>query len=204
MKGLRLVGVVSLLALCVGAASADGARAGVLSCADNPERVFAPWGDNSLYTLSPNGSLRGRRGRAGRSPAPGSSRRATTCRRGSYSLSLPNGSSATSPAACVKLADPASRFFVRNTGASDGRLKVEVTYKTLLGLFTFNATLGYVEADGTWQPSPKYGHVLMNIPRDARAQQQPLGSAALPLHADRAWLRPSRSTDLYVDPLLTI
>ena len=185
MKGLRLVGVVSVLALCVGAASADGARAGVLSCADNPERVFAPWGDNSLYTLSPNGSLED--GAAGWSLSGARViPQSNNLRRGSYSLSLPNGSSATSPAACVKLADPASRFFVRNTGASDGRLKVEVTYKTLLGLFTFNATLGYVEANGTWQPSPKYGHVLMNVLGTLGLNRQPLGSAALPLHADRA------------------
>ena len=202
MKGLRLVGVVSVLALCVGAASADGARAGVLSCADNPERVFAPWGDNSLYTLSPNGSLED--GAAGWSLSGARViPQSNTLRRGSYSLFLPGGSSATSPAACVKLADPASRFFVRNTGASDGRLKVEVTYKTLLGLFTFNATLGYVEADGTWQPSPKYGHVLLNVlgtlglnnnlSAQLRFRFTPTGRGAS-----------FEIDDLYVDPLLTI
>ena len=41
MKGLRLVGVVAVLALGAGAASANSARAGLLSCADNPERVFS-------------------------------------------------------------------------------------------------------------------------------------------------------------------
>jgi hypothetical protein len=86
-----------------------------------------------------------------------------TLRGGKYSLSLPSGSSATSPAACVKLADPASRFFLRNTGASDGKLKVEVTYKSLLGLLTMSSTLGYVQANGSWQPSPKYSHALQNI-----------------------------------------
>jgi len=202
MKGLRLVGVISVLTLAVGAASADGARAGLLSCADNPERPFAAWGDNSLYTLAPNGSLE-----AGSSGWSLSGARvipqSNTLRRGSYSLSLPRGSSATSPAACVKVADPASRFFLRNTGASDGRLKVEVTYKTLLGLFTMSATLGYVQSDGSWQPSPKYGHVLQNI----------LGTLALNSNLS-ASLR-FRFTpvgrgasfeidDLFVDPLLTI
>ena len=202
MKGLRLVGVISVLTLAVGAASADGARAGLLSCADNPARPFAAWGDNSLYTLAPNGSLE-----AGSSGWSLSGARiipqSNTLRRGSYSLSLPRGSSATSPAACVKVADPASRFFLRNTGASDGRLKVEVTYKTLLGLFTMSATLGYVQSDGSWQPSPKYGHVLQNI----------LGTLALNSNLS-ASLR-FRFTpvgrgasfeidDLFVDPLLTI
>ncbi len=202
MKGLRLAGVVAVLALGAGAASVDGARAGVLSCMDNPERVFAPWGDNSQYTLAPNGSLEsGSMGwsLSGARVIPQSN----TLRSGSYSLSLPSGSSATSPAACVKLADPASRFFLRNTGASDGKLKVEITYKSLLGLLTFNATLGYVQANGSWQPSPKYGHVLANV----------LGTLALnrSLSAQlRFRFTPTgrgasfEIDDLFVDPLLTI
>jgi hypothetical protein len=200
--GLRLVVVASVLALAVGASSAGNAHAGLLSCMDNPERVFSPWGDNSLYTLAPNGSLEA--GSTGwslsgaRVVAPGNSLRG-----GSYSLSLPSGSSATSPAACVKLADPASRFFLRNTGASDGKLKVEVTYKSLLGLLTFSSTLGYVQANGSWQPSPKYGHVLQNV------------LATLALNSGlSAQLRfrftPSgrgasfQIDDLFVDPLLTV
>lgn len=202
MKRLRLVGVISVLALGAGAASADGARAGLLTCADNTERVFAPWGDNSLYTLAPNGSFES--GSAGWSLAAARViPQSNTLRSGSYSLSLPSGSSATSPAACVKLADPASRFFVRSTGASDGRLKVEVTYRTLLGLLPVNATLGYVQANGTWQPSPKYGHVLMNalgalglnggLSAQLRFRFTPVGAGAS-----------FEIDDLYVDPLITI
>ena len=202
MKVLRLVGVISVLALGAGAASVDGARAGLLSCQDDPERVFSPWGDNSLYTLAPNGSFEG--GSSGWSLSGARViPQSNNLRTGSYSLSLPSGSSATSPTACVKLADPASRFFVRNTGSSDGRLKVEVTYKTLLGLFTFSSTLGYVEANGTWQPSPKYGHVLMNVlgtlglnrslSANLRFRFTPTGRGAS-----------FEIDDLYVDPLLTI
>ena len=202
MKGLRLVGVISVLALAAGAASVQSARAGVLSCADDPERVFAPWGDYSLYTLAPNGSFEsGSMGwsLSGARVIPQNN----TLRRGSFSLSLPSGSSATSPAACVKVADPASRFFVRNTGASDGRLRVEITYKSALGLLTLSSTLGYVQAGGTWQPSPKYGHVLANalgtlgLNRDLSAQLRfrftPVGRGAS-----------FEIDDLYVDPLLTI
>ena len=202
MKGLRLVGVISVLALGVCAASVESARAGVLTCANNPERVFAPWGDYSLYTLAPNGSFEsGSMGwsLAGARVIPHNN----TLRRGSYSLSLPSGSSATSPAACVKVADPASRFFLRSTGSSDGQLRVDVTYKSLLGLFTMSSTLGYVQANGAWQPSPKYGHVLSNIlgtlglNRDQSAQLRfrftPVGRGAS-----------FEIDDLYVDPLLTI
>ena len=164
MKGtMRLVLLVAIAALAGGSTSAQGAGKGLLTCADNVERPFAPWGDYSPYTLAPNGSLEA--GATGWSLSGGARVVAenNSYRKGSYSLSLPAGSSATSPAACVKLADPASRFFLRNTGSPDGQLKVEITYKTLLGLFTSKATLGYVKANGSWQPSPKYGHVLANV-----------------------------------------
>lgn len=203
MKGLRLVGVIAVLALGAGAASADGARAGLLSCLDNPEKVFAPWGDNSSYTLAPNGSLEG--GSSGWSLSGARViPQSNTLRSGKYSLSLPSGSSATSPAACVKLADPASRFFLRNTGASDGRLKVEVTYKSLLGLLTMSATLGHVEANGAWQPSPKYDHTLQNIV-GALALNRDLLSAQLRFRFTPVGRGASfEIDDLYVDPLLTI
>jgi hypothetical protein len=200
---VRLVVLASVLALVGGAASAKDARAGLLSCMDKPEKVFAAWGDSSPYTLAPNGSLEaGSMGwsLSGARVIPQSN----TLRPGSYSLSLPSGSSATSPAACVKLLDPASRFFLRSTGASDGRLKVDVTYKTLLGLFTMSSTLGYVQANGSWQPSPKYNHTLQNI----------LGTLALNRNLLSASIR-FRFTpvgrgasfeidDLFVDPLLTV
>ena len=159
-------------------------------------------GDNSQYTLAPNGSLEsGSTGwsLSGARVIPQSN----TLRSGSYSLSLPSGSSATSPSACVKLADPASRFFLRNTGSSEGRLKVEVTYKSVLGLLTFNATLGYVQADGSWQPSPKYGHTLQNV-LGTLALNQSL-SAQLRFRFTPTGRGASfEIDDLYVDPLLTI
>jgi hypothetical protein len=201
--GLRLVVLASVLALVGGAASANKASAGLLTCMDNPERVFAPWGDNSLYTLAPNGSLEG--GSSGWSLSGARViPQSNTLRSGKYSLSLPSGSSATSPTACVKLLDPASRFFLRNTGASDGKLRVDVTYKSLLGLLTMTSTLGYVQANGSWQPSPKYAHTLQNI----------LGTLALNRNLLSASLR-FRFTpvgrgasfeidDLFVDPLLTV
>jgi hypothetical protein len=201
--GLRLVVLASLLALVSGAASANKASAGLLTCMDNPEKVFAPWGDNSNYTLAPNGSLEdGSSGWAlsGARVIPQSN----NLRKGSYSLSLPSGSSATSPAACVKLADPASRFFLRNTGASDGKLRVDVTYKSLLGLLTMSSTLGYVQANGSWQPSPKYAHTLQNIVA-ALALNRNLLSASLRFRFTPVGRGASFEVDdLFVDPLLTV
>ena len=62
-----------------------------------------------------------------------------------------------------------------------------MTYKTLLGLFTFNATLGYVEANGSWQPSPKYGHVLMNILGTLGLNRNLSAQLRFRFTADRPW-----------------
>jgi hypothetical protein len=201
MRHLRFVAVAVVVGVAALTAAAKPASAGLLTCNASSERPFAAWGDYSPYTLAPNGSFeQGSQGwslSGARVVSGGNSFRS-----GNYSLSLPAGSSATSPSACVKLADPASRFFVRNTGSEDGRLKVEVTYKTLLGLFTFSSTLGYVEADGSWQPSPKYGHTLQNV------------LATLSLNGLSAQLRfrftpvgrgaSFQVDDLFVDPLVQI
>jgi hypothetical protein len=163
---LRVMRLLLLLGVAVVAAAATpvkSAQAGLLSCMDNVEYPFAPWGDTSKYTLAPNGSLES--GATGWTLAGGARVVAqnNSLRSGKNSLLLPAGASATSPTACVKLADPASRFFLRNAGVSTGKLKVEVQYKSLLGLLQMSATLGYVTAGGTWQPSPKYGHLLSNV-----------------------------------------
>jgi hypothetical protein len=121
----------------------------------------------------------------------------------SSSLLLPSGSSATAPAACVKLADLGSRFFLRNTGSPSGSLRVDVTYRSLLGFFTVTSRLGTITTDGEWQPSPKYGHLVSNL----------LGTLALNSNLSaslRFKFTPSgrgaeyQIDDLFVDPLLQV
>jgi hypothetical protein len=158
---LVLVGVVCAFAAL--GASAKTAEAAFLTCADSTEQPFAPWGDDSQYTLAPNGSFE--EGSAGWSISGGARvvGENNALRSGRYSLVLPGGSSATSPSICLKVGDPATRFFLRNRGSSNAVLKVEVTYRTLLGLFPVTETLGYAEAGGGWQPGPKFGHQLAAI-----------------------------------------
>lgn len=163
MKGtMRLVLATFVVAIAAAAGTTQSASAGVLSCNDSAERPFAAWGDSSPYTLAPNGSFE--YGSMGWSLNNGARVVAggNTWRSSSYSLSLPSGASATSPTACVKIADPASRFFLRNTSGS-GKVRVDVQYKTLLGLLPVTANLGYATAGSEWQPGPKYDHVLANI-----------------------------------------
>jgi hypothetical protein len=202
MKGvlrLVLVGVVAALAVLAG--SAKPANAGVLTCNDKAEKPFAAWGDGANYALAPNGSFES--GSSGWSLSGGARVVAenNSLRSGSYSLSLPSGASATSPMACVKVADPASRFFLR-APAGSGKLRVDVQYKSLLGLFTVTSNLGYATAGREWQPGPKYNHVLANI----------LGALALNNNLLSAQLRFKFTAvggsfdvdDLFVDPLVQI
>jgi hypothetical protein len=200
---LRLVLVVAVAVLAAAATPAKSAKAGLLTCMDKVEYPFAQWGDSSKYTLAPNGSLE--LGATGWSLAGGARVVAqnNSLRSGKYSLSLPAGASATSPAACVKLADPASRFFLRNAGVSTGKLKVEVQYRTLLGLLPVTATLGYVTAGGTWQPSPKYGHLLANILGTLGLNKNLSASLRFKFTAVGSGSS-FQVDDLFVDPLLQV
>jgi hypothetical protein len=158
LRHLWTLGAVVVAAATVGASDA---AAGITTCAQSAEYPFAAWGDSSPYTLAPNGDLS--KGSTGWSLAGARVvSENNSLRPGVNSLLIPSGASATSPAACVKLADPASRFFLRRTSGT-GKLRVDVTYRSLLGLITLTGNLGYVTADGNWQPSPKYGHVLHNV-----------------------------------------
>ena len=201
MNGLlRIICVLGVAAVAAGAMWPTGAKAGLLSCGTSAERPFAPWGDMSPYTIAPNGDLSS--GSLGWSLSGGARvvKENNTLRSGVNSVSLPSGASATSPAACVKLADPASRFFLRSTSGA-GKLRVDIQYKSPLGLLTMTTNLGYATAGTSWQPGPKYDHVLANI----------LGTLALNSR-DSASLRFKLTAvggsfmvdDLFVDPLIQI
>ena len=80
---------------------------------------FAPWGDPAWYELAPGGdfetpawTLNGSAQRV-----RGSEPYAATGTLGSWSLALPAGSSAQSPATCVDAAYPTVRFFIVGTGS---------------------------------------------------------------------------------------
>jgi hypothetical protein len=68
---------------------------------------------------------------------------------GAYSLSLPAGSSAQTPASCVDAAYPTFRFFAANSTV--GILLVQVVYKDILG--TTVLPVGAVALSSQWQPT---------------------------------------------------
>ena len=71
----------------------------------------------------------------------------------SWSLSLPDGSQATSADVCIGLDSPTMRFFARNDGDPDASLQVSVIVDTLLGRLT--VPIGSVDGrQSSWHPTP--------------------------------------------------
>jgi hypothetical protein len=135
-------------ALCATAAAAPVAAQADSGTCDNSQasQPFASWGDNSPYVLAPGGDFEGSApwtlsGNA--AVVAGSEPFAATGSPGSYLLSLPQGSSAESPAACVDANDPTLRFFI----GGSGRLLVRVVYSGVA------IPVGVVNAGRAWAPS---------------------------------------------------
>lgn len=107
---------------------------------------FAAWGDLSWYELAPGGDFEkpGWSLSGGARRVAGSEPYAATGTLGSWSLSLPAGSSAQSPSTCVDAAYPSIRFFVAGSGS------VEVT--VIDGSLEIPA--GVAVASGQWLPTP--------------------------------------------------
>jgi hypothetical protein len=150
------------------AAVAPSAHAGLLSLATGPcgqveSQAFAQFGDNNTYVAVPGGSFEngafGWRLSGGAQVVSGNE--SYNIVDGSHSLSLPAGSSATSPPQCTGIDHPSMRFFVRNTGSPTSQLKVYATYPLLLGL-PYRAYLGTVSGSGSWAPSSPVQIGLLN------------------------------------------
>jgi hypothetical protein len=150
----RLVAGVSTIAalatlgtLLLGAAAAQADIVDLSACNLSPlSQPFAPWLDPASYELAPGGdfesaswSLTG-----GAARVPGSEPFAATGTPGSWSLSLPAGATAQSPATCVDAAYPTVRMFVAGTGA----VAVSVVYGDTV------IPAGVAVAAGGWSPSP--------------------------------------------------
>ena len=122
----RVLGSLSIT-FAVGAVGAvvapvSAAQAGLLglgACSSPAtSQPFAPWRDSASYELVPGGTSRAASWtlQGGAERGPGSEPFAATGTLGSWSLSLPAGSSAESPATCVDAAYPTTRFFIAGVG----------------------------------------------------------------------------------------
>jgi len=107
-----------------------------------------------------------------------------------HSLSLPTGSSATTPQLCITLLHPDLRFFAVNNGSPTALLRVDAIAH--LGFLSLAVPVTYLSADSTWAPtvpipfltnlvSPLFGTVSFRF--------TPIGAAS-------GW----QIDDVYVDP----
>jgi hypothetical protein len=196
-----LVAVASVFALV--ASFAASANASVLSllpgtCPGQSEsQVFAQFGDSSQYTPVPGGSFEA--GSAAWALTGGAAKQAGNesfnVAGGSTSLSLPAGSSATSPSLCTSIYHPTVRFFLRNTGSSSSHLKVEALYPGLLG-GTNVAVLGTITASSSWAPSAPMGLLVSNLLGTLSLDSTTIGFRFVPVDSTGHW----SIDDVYLDP----
>jgi hypothetical protein len=160
-------------------------------CDPNSSRVFRPWNDQAYYMLSPGGSFEGgapdwelsgnARVVAGnepfylRSPQDGKS------------LSVPAGSSATSPWMCFSVGNWHLRFVGRGTGL----VRVTVRVKGLFGVISI-LDGGAILMNGTWNPSPRVSLLLTNIGGLLKANSISLRLTTI--------IGTAQIDDVYVDP----
>jgi hypothetical protein len=200
---VRMAVLAAESTVAVVGAAAPSAHAGLLSpatgsCGAQEYQPFTQWGDSYYYVPVPGGDFES--GASGWTLTGGSSvvssNETFNPAGGSHSLSLPAGSSATSPAQGTGIDHPSMRFFVRNTGSSSSRLNVYATYPLLLGV-PYTAYLGQVSGSGTWEPSSVVQIGLLN---------NTIGSLTLGESTISFTFRPAdtsgnwRIDDVYLDP----
>jgi hypothetical protein len=196
---------MAAFSLVVVAVAAPAAQANLLSilpgsCGNQVDtQPFARWGDVNNYTLVTGGTFE-----SGSIPwllfpsasvGAGNESYYVHANSDSRSLGLPSGSSATSPAVCTSIYHPTLRLFVRNTGSSASRLKVEALYPGLLGGVQV-ARLGDLSGTATWQPSPTFALTVTNLLATLSLQQTAIAYRFTPEDSSGQW----RVDDVYVDP----
>jgi hypothetical protein len=207
MAGMRLLrrGLPGLLAaLALGAmpaaASADGLSLALDGCpARTIEHPFARWLDGSNYVLAPGGtfegSLDGWKLSGGAKVVSGNETFNVHGAGETHALSLPSGTSATTPPICVAVLDPTLRYFAANDGGLLSILRVDVIYHAPGG-GTLTLPLGVNVGGTAWAPSLPtiVGADLLGVLTGGQATVQfrfsPAGLGA-------KW----RIDDVYVDPM---
>jgi hypothetical protein len=198
---------VTVLTVMVAAAFAPAAvQAGPLvasapDCADEVlERPFARWLDPLSYHLVPDGTLE-----AGAAGWTLSKAKVVTGNETFYvhgadeskSLSLPPGSSATTPVMCTRIDKPVMRFFAKSSAGllSLSLLSVEVLFETAGGK-VLSLPVGVVTPTTKWQPTlplPVLASLLPLLPNAETPiafRFKPLGSATW--NIDDVYLDPAR------------
>jgi hypothetical protein len=202
----KIVAALTFAVLALAAASTasaaprDGGLLGLglggSNCPSSGTQVFAPWHDYNPYYLAPNGGLEngstgwrlnGAYVVSGNEPFYAS---------GSHSLSLPSGSSATSPTVCIGPKDLYIRMFGNDLGGRDSGLHVRVLWYGLLNQLLGSSDFETFKPGGGWDATSPVdssggGDVLIPLlgSTSARVQLYPIGSGS-------SWL----IDDVEIDP----
>jgi hypothetical protein len=200
--GRRLA--LALAALWLLAAPAAQAQAAPASspvhCAGQSfTQTFRPWNDRGSYTLSPGadmeGELAGWTLAGGAEPVAGNEPFKVGGPLDGRSLSLPEGSSATSAPICVGQNYPFFRMFARNAGSAQSILAVDALYLNPGGHVMRSAPVGQLRGSSAWAPTRR---VSLAIGRTgaARGAEAAVAFRFTPLGSGGAW----QIDDVYVDP----
>jgi hypothetical protein len=201
MRRLRLVVVgLGVLTCAFGASTVKAGLIGNLlgsNCNESSSQLFAAWGDTRSYYVAPNGGFEnGSTGWAlggGAAVVSGNEPFAAT---GTHSLSLPSGSSATSPVVCIGPQDVVIRMFGSDAAGTDSGLRVRVLWYGLLNRILGSTDINTFAPGGAWAPTATVnskggGNVLIPLlgSTSARIEVTAVGSGS-------AW----QIDDVSVDP----
>jgi hypothetical protein len=182
------------------AATASAGASVLAGCPDRPmSRAFVRWLDPVSYTLAPNGGFEsgasGWQLRGGAAVVSGNET-FNLSGSGSHSLSLPSGSSATSPAACVETLDVFARYVAKNKGiVALSSLKVDAIVHDSAG-HTFVLPAGVNTGGSNWAPSLPSA-ALLDLLAALNNGRVTVAFRFTPIGLGAKW----QIDDLYVDPL---
>ncbi len=197
-----MTGTIAALALCAmpAAASADGLNLGLNGCpAQKIEHPFARWLDNSNYVLAPGGTFEGAMDgwklTGGAKVVAGSEPFGAHGAGEKNALSLPSGSSATTPQVCVGVLDPTMRYFAANDGGLLSLMSVSILYYPPGG-GVITLPLGVNVGGKAWAPSlPTL--VTANLLGVLNGGKANVAFRFTPIGLGAKW----RIDDVYVDPM---
>jgi len=202
---LGMAALASAAAMTASAAAPAHAATLGLACPNPTSTPFVPWGDRANYAAVPDGGFENNAAgwtlTGGAHVVSGNEPWMVGNAADTHSLSLPAGSSATSPPMCIGLLSSQMRLFIQNTGAASSNMRVQVIYNGGVGalLGGLGSTLGISDratfaGTKTWQPSAQYlmlGGVLPLLTQSVQFRFTPLSTGG-------NW----RIDDVYLDPLM--
>jgi hypothetical protein len=194
LLGLTFVLMALAAALSAPAAQARGNLLGLTTQCGPTSKPFAQFGDYRNYSFGANGGLEsGSTGwtlSGGAAVVSGNESYYVHSRYDSNSLSLPAGSSVTTPQLCMGTLSTWVRFFSKSNGS--GSLRVQVQYRSLLGSVLGVLDVGTVSGSSSWQPTPAFLNLQsLNCVLGAKSLQLKLTVISGSFQVD----------DFYVDPL---